>query len=235
MNEEPKNKPPYLPYTTFKNVITNLNKNGIIPARIDKTVLAGQSGGMQSYIWAALRFFDLMDEGKAPTEELKSLVRAEGDERKKIWKRIFDRAYRPIIGDFDLATATLGMLHDKFAEQDLRGETVRKCHSFYAAAAEDAGIDLPPQLKANTRQRGPRKIRRKSNKATLGIQLEDEFASEGDLNGGDDKEPMQVSSLLLDKEGKRLVKLKAPATVTKSELERIKNWLSFQLIVEDEK
>ena len=69
MNEEPKNKPPYLPYTTFKNVTTNLNKNGIIPARIDKTVLAGQSGGMQSYIWAALRFFDLMDEGKAPTEE----------------------------------------------------------------------------------------------------------------------------------------------------------------------
>jgi hypothetical protein len=125
------------------------------------------------------------------------------------------------------------MLHEKFAEQDLTGETIRKCHSFYAAAAEDAGIDLPPQLKANTRQRGPRKIRRKSNKATPGTPPEDEFTPDGDPNGGDDKDPIQISSLLLDKEGKRSVKLKAPATVTKSELERIKNWLSFQLIVED--
>src|SRR5260370_28706148 len=129
------------------------------------------------------------------------------------------------------------MINNKFKEQDVGGKTVRKCHSFYAAAAEDAGIDLPPQLKANTRQRGrPRgKIRRKSNKATPGTVPEDEFASNGELNGDDDKEPMQISSLLLDKEGKRSVKLKHPATVTKSELERIKNWLSFQLIVEDEK
>src|SRR6266436_7212435 len=228
MNDEPKNKPPYLPYTTFKNVVTNLNKNGIIPARIDKTVLAGQSGGMQSWLWAALRFFDLIDEGKAPTEELKSLVRAEGDERKKIWRRIFDRSYQPIIGNLDLATVTLGMLHEKFAAQDLAGETVRKCHSFYAAAAEDAGIALPPQLKANTRLRGPRKARKKSGKAATGTESEDEFASEGEMNGGNDKEKTQIYTLPL--ENNRSVKLKAPTTVTKSELERIKNWMSFQLI-----
>ncbi|MEY2489441.1 MAG: hypothetical protein QOC70_1383, partial [Verrucomicrobiota bacterium] len=77
MSDEIQNKPPYLPYTTFKNVVTSLNKNGIIPARIDKTVLAGQSGGTQSYLWAALRFFDLIDESKAPTEDLKNLVNAE--------------------------------------------------------------------------------------------------------------------------------------------------------------
>jgi hypothetical protein len=230
MNDEPKNKPPYLPYTTFKNVITNLNKNGIIPARIDKTVLAGQSGGMQSYLWAAFRFFDLMDEVKAPTEELKSLARAEGDERKKIWRRIFDRAYQPIIGDLDLATATLGMLNDKFAEQDLAGETVRKCHSFYAAAAADAGIDLPPQLKANTRAKG-RKIRRKSGKVSTTTELDDEFESEDETNGGNVKEKSRIYTLPLG--NNRSVQLKAPNTVTKGELERIKNWLSFQLIVSD--
>jgi hypothetical protein len=235
MDEELKNKPPYLPYTTFKNVITNLNKNGITPARIDKTVLAGQSGGMQSWLWAALRFFDLMDKDKAPTPELKSLVQAEGEDRTKIWRRVFDRAYQPIIGDLDLRTATLGMLHEKFADQGLTGETVRKCHSFYAAAAADAGIVLPPQLKANARPSGPRKARKKSGKAVTGTESEDEFTSEGETNGGNGKEPAQVSSLLLDKEGRRSVKLKAPATITKSELERIKNWLSFQLIVEDEK
>ena len=231
MNDEPKNKPPYLPYTTFKNVITNLNKNGIIPARVDKTVLAGQSGGMQSYLWAALRFFDLMDENKAPSEELKSLVRAEGNERQKIWRRIFDRAYQPIIGDLDLPTATLGMLHERFAAQDLTGETIRKCHSFYAAAAKEAGIALPPQLEANTR--GPRKPRKKVSKTVAGPDpAEDEFTASDDNGGGDDKEPMKISSLFLDREGKRQVKLKHPSTVTKNELERIQNWLSFQLIVE---
>src|SRR4029453_1751607 len=218
MNEEPKNKPPYLPYTTFKNVITNLNKNGIIPARIDKTVLAGQSGGMQSYIWAALRFFELMDDGKAPTEELKSLVRAEGEERKKIWKRIFDRAYQPIIGDLDLATATLGMLHDKFAEQDLAGETVRKCHSFYAAAAADTGIDLRPQLKANTRAKG-RKIRRKPGKPATATEEDDEFGSEDETNLRNGKEKPRIYTLPL--ENNRSVQFKAPNTITKSELERI--------------
>jgi hypothetical protein len=234
MSDEQKTKPPYLPYTTFKNVIGNLNKNGIIPARIDKTVLAGQSGGMQSYIWAALRFFDLIDDSKAPTEDLKTLARAEGEERKKIWRQIFDRAYGPIIGDLDLASATLGMLQDQFAAQDLTGETVRKCHSFYAAAAEDAGLALPPQLKSNTRPSGPRKPRKKTAKS--GGDPDEPDADEfGDPppNGNGEKEPTQVYSLLLDREGKREVKFKAPTALTKAELERIKSWLSFQVIVEE--
>jgi hypothetical protein len=213
-------------------VITNLNKNGIIPARIDKTVLAGQSGGMQSYLWGALRFFDLIDESKVPTEELKSLARAEGEDRKKIWRRIFDRAYQPIIGDLDLATATLGMLHDRFAAQDLTGETVRKCHSFYAAAAADAGIALPPQLESNKRLSGPRKTRTKSGKAAT--ETDDGFAIENEkTDGNNGKEKTRVYTLPL--ENGRSFQAKAPDTVTKNELERIKNWLSFQLIVTEEK
>jgi len=233
MNEEPKNKPPYLPYTTFKNVIGNLNKNGIVPARIDKTVLAGQSGGMQSYIWAGLRFFGLMDENKAPTDDLKRLVRAEGDERKQIWREIFDRAYGPIIGDLELASATLGMLQDQFAAQGLSADTVRKCHSFYAAAADDAGVELPPQLKANARGGGgggPRKARKKSLGGKPSDPPPDEFAEPP--GGNTPQAPSQVVTLLLDKEG-RSVKLKGPATITSAELERIQQWLKFQFIVEE--
>jgi hypothetical protein len=232
MSEESLIKPPYLPYTTFKNVIGNLNKNGIIPARIDKTVLAGQSGGTQSYLWSALRFFGLIDDGKAPTENLKALVNAEGEERKKIWREIFDNAYDPIIGNLDLPTATLGMLHEKFSDQGLNGETVRKCHSFYAAGAEDAGITLPPQLKANTRPSGPRKPRKKSNKPGGGTEPDDEFADESE-NGGDNQETSQKATLLLDRTGKRSFKFKAPPTITSAELERIQQWLKFQFIVEE--
>jgi hypothetical protein len=226
MNTESTNKPPYLPYTTFKNILASLNKNGIIPARIDKTVLSGQAGGTQSYLWAAFRFFGLMDEGKAPTEDLKSLVRAEGESRKEIWKEIFDRAYGPIIGDLDLTTATLGMLHEKFNDMGLAGETARKCHSFYAAAAEDAGEGLPPQLKPNTRGSSPRKARKaKAGKPENGG--DDEFE---ELPPGTHPKP---ATLLLNAEGTRLVRLTAPASVTKAELQRIQSWLSFQLIVEE--
>jgi hypothetical protein len=133
----------------------------------------------------------------------------------------------------DLPRATLGMLHEKFASQGLTGATVRKCHSFYAAAAEDAGITLPPQLKANARGSGPRKGRKKAgNKSASGNEQEDEFADTE--TNGDGKEASQLATLLLDREGNRSVKVKAPATISKAELERLQQWLSFQLIVEDE-
>jgi hypothetical protein len=40
--------------------------------------------------------------------------------------------------------------------------------------------------------------------------------------------------LLLNADGSRLVTVKAPPTIKRHELERIKKWLEFQLIVEDE-
>jgi hypothetical protein len=235
MKDDNTSKSPYLAYTTFKNFITSLNKNGIIPSRIDKTLMLGQSGSTQSYLLSTLRFFGLIDENNTPTDDLQQLVGSEGDERKKIWKQIFDRAYSPIIGELDLPRATLGMLHERFASQGLTGATVRKCHSFYAAAAEDAGIALPPQLKANARGSGSRKGRKKAagSRSAVGEEPEDEFGdTEG--NGGGGNEASQLATLLLDREGKRSVKVKAPAMITKAELERIQKWLSFQLIVEDD-
>ncbi len=43
----------------------------------------------------------------------------------------------------------------------------------------------------------------------------------------------QVQTLYLDGKRKRKITIKAPFTVTKDELERIRAWLGFQLIVED--
>ena len=90
--------------------------------------MVGQSGATQSYLMASLRFFDLIDSNGAPKPELKALVTNEGDERQKIWKPIFEKGYEPIIGDLNLQTATVGMLHDKFSAHGLASETVKKCH-----------------------------------------------------------------------------------------------------------
>jgi hypothetical protein len=225
--------PPYLSFTTLKNFLASL-KNGVIPARIDKTLMVGQSGATQSYLMSSLRFFDLIDANGAPRPELKTLVTSEGEERKKIWKPIFEKGYEPIIGDLNLETATVGMLHEKFSAQGLAGETVKKCHSFFAAAAKEAGIPLAPQLEPNTRGSGAGGRRRKKASpavAKLGATEIDEFADQNVSDGGARKD--KVSTLLLDSKGEREVKVKAPASITKAELDRIQKWLSFQLIVEE--
>lgn len=235
MNEQNVIKPPYLSHTTFKNFLASL-KNGVIPARIDKSLMVGQSGATQSYLMSSLRFFGLIDMSGAPEPELKALVTSEGDERKKIWKPIFERSYSSTIGDLNLETATVGMLHEKFAAQELTGQTVKKCHSFFAAAAEEAGISLPPQLKPNTRGGGKRG-RRKANAGRASSSLpEDEFSKTDAINNGSSGsgEAGQFSTLLLDGAGKRILRIKGPATITKAELQRIQQWLSFQFIVEDE-
>lgn len=46
-------------------------------------------------------------------------------------------------------------------------------------------------------------------------------------------EESQVQTLFLDNKRKRKITIKAPFTVTTAELERIKSWLGFQLIIED--
>jgi hypothetical protein len=232
MKEDNQTKPPpYLSFTTFMNFLASL-KNGVIPARIDKTLMVGQSGATQSYLMSSLRFFDLIDANGAPRPELETLVMSQGDERKKIWKPIFEKGYEAIIGDLNLETSTVGMLHEKFSAQGLAGQTVKKCHSFFAAAAKEAGIPLAPQLEPNTRGSGTGGRRRKkaSPPAKPGANEPDEFVDENGSAGGGQKDTI-FSTLFLDSKGERQVKVKAPTSVTNAELERIKNWLTFQLIV----
>jgi hypothetical protein len=53
-----------------------------------------------------------------------------------------------------------------------------------------------------------------------------------DLEADDES---QVQTLYLDNKRKRKITVKAPLTVTKEELERIRAWLGFQLIIEEQK
>jgi hypothetical protein len=178
---------------------------------------------------SALRFFDLVTD-RTPNSSLKKLAQSEGEDRKAVWKEAFEKAYKPILGDLDLTTATAGMLHDKFRAQELTGETVNKCFSFFIAGAEDAGLPLAKHLKpgARTGTGGPRKPRKPRNGGSK---------AEEDAEGNDSTEDSPANpaaTLLLDKEGVRRVTLSAPPTITKAELDRIQKWLSFQLIVMEE-
>src|SRR5438552_325922 len=125
METENKIKPPYVAYTTFKNFLGSL-KAGTIPSRIDRSLMIGLSGSSQSFLMNALRFFRLVDAADAPTDALESLVNSDGEERKKAWKGVFQKAYGPMLGDLDLARATSALLNEKLLANGVAGETARK-------------------------------------------------------------------------------------------------------------
>jgi hypothetical protein len=156
------NKPPYLPYSTFKNFLASI-KAGAIPSRIDKSLLDRYSGSVQSWLISALKFFGFTDDSGKPQPELESLIESEEQDRKQIWRKTFDKAYGPLINGLDLTRATPGELSERFAAQGLSGETLIKCHAFFAAAAEDAGVTLADHLKIRPKPSGPRKSRKNRN------------------------------------------------------------------------
>ena len=119
------NKPPYLPYSTFKNFLASL-KAGAIPSRIDKSLLDRYSGSVQSWLISALKFFGFTDESGKPLPALESFIESEEQDRKKIWREIFDKSYASLIDGLDLSRATPGELSERFTAQGLSGETIGK-------------------------------------------------------------------------------------------------------------
>lgn len=160
------NKPPYLPYSTFKNFLASL-KAGALPSRIDKSLLDRYSGSMQSWLISALKFFNLIDETGKPQPSLSTIADADEPRRKKIWKEIFDKAYAPLISGLDLTRATPGELSERFSKEGLSGETLGKCHGFFASAAADADVPIAEHLKIRPKPSGPRKSRKARNGAPL--------------------------------------------------------------------
>lgn len=237
MNSEDQkpNKPPYLSFVTLANFLKGMDEN-VIPSQIDKSLMPGQSGATQSYLLSALAFFNLVDARGKPTAELGELLRAKvtGEEAKPVWAKLFESSYRPLLQDLNLATATPSQLLEKFRAFDYGGDTLRKCHVFFIAVSDAAGIHLAKHLKVVSKVAA---VRKTPKKPTQLLPTEDLSKGNGDEESqGEEKLPEleghRVAELPLNGAGDRLVRLQAPTTVTPAELERIKGWLAFQLIVE---
>ena len=118
---------------------------------------------MRSWLISALKFFSFTDESGKPLPILESYIQSDEDSRKKLWKDIFSKSYDPLIKGLDLTRATPAELSERFAAQGLSGGTLGKCHVFFAAAAEDAGVALAEHLKVRAKPSGPRKLRKNRN------------------------------------------------------------------------
>lgn len=150
---EKKIVPPYLSFTTLSNFVDGLGVN--MPTRIDKSLMKSMSGAAQSSLISALDYFKLRD-GEKPSAKLAALAAAEGPERASIWNELVRKHYPFLFsGGFNVERATQGELDERFREAGVSGETIKKCVSFFMAAAKVGGIDVSPHFKT-IKSRAPR-------------------------------------------------------------------------------
>lgn len=130
----------YVSWVTFKNAIESLAQG--IPNQIDRTTFPGYSGGVQSQLFAALKFLGLMGDDDRPTPDLHELAVMEENKRKEKLKAIVQARYASIIA-LDLMKATPAEVGKKLTEEyGVSGDTKEKALRFFIAAAQYVGIHL---------------------------------------------------------------------------------------------
>ncbi len=146
-------KPPYTSYKSFETLIGELRSHEVLPDVIDRSLglLRKRSGSEQAALIAALKWFKLIDNDGARTEQLDKYLVADEAAAKAMLKTMIEQSYSAVTdGAFNLKSATTQQMTDKFREYDISGSTLSKCISFFLAATRDAGIQVSPHVKAPT-------------------------------------------------------------------------------------
>jgi hypothetical protein len=144
-------KPPYISYLTWSNCIEWFRTTGI-PARFDRSIWGQKySGSMGPQLVNAMRFLGLLD-GETPTPQLVKIVKAEGDDRKKVIEETLKSAYALVPFD-QIPTATPGMFADWMRLYGLSGSSIDKTRSFLVNALKDIDYPLLPHVKKLARNR----------------------------------------------------------------------------------
>lgn len=169
-----KHLPPYVSYRTFHNFIEGMRQQ--MPARIDRSYWSSTlSGSTGTQLMAALRFLELIDANGRPTDQLKSLVSAKGEQRAIVLKEIATGAFGFVFqGTFDPQNATYAQLEEVFYEAfQCTGEVARKCIKFFIALSGDAGVPLSPFITKRTKPvyahstSGTNKLKKRGSIATI--------------------------------------------------------------------
>jgi hypothetical protein len=136
-------KPPWGGYGTFWNFVSQLHEDDGLPQVLDRSVMGNRGGSARTELYAALKFFGLMDDAKRPTEALRALAASPTAET---WRPIVERAYAPVI-DLGLLTATSSQVGEALSGMGASPSTVARARAFFLNAAEQAGIPVGNTLK----------------------------------------------------------------------------------------
>jgi len=207
---------PYIPLMTLENFCGKL-KAAVVPPVIDSSLTQSMSGGMAGALMSSLKFLGLLEQNGKVRQPLRDLVDAHGTEGWKVaLRQVVVPAYKDIIGDLDLKTATPSMLETRFRDVGkASGQVLEKAVRFYLAALAAIEEPISPLLKARKPRSTP--AIRKPNRAIRG-------RAQGTNNGSDDDDelnddadaapPVGMKKLQLPLPGKASVTFIVPADLT---------------------
>lgn len=171
----------YVSWVTFKNAIEGLAQG--VPNQIDRSTFPGLSGGVQSQLFAALKFLGLMTENDEPTPELHALAVTDEGSRKEKLKEILQSRYASIIA-LDLTKATPQQVSNKLSDEyNVSGDTKEKALRFFLSAVEYVGIPVSRFFKvpgASGAGNGSSKSKRRTNNRPKNRQADSEGKPENE-------------------------------------------------------
>ncbi len=155
---------PYMSFAGFRSLLGRLQEEGV-PQVFDRHYFGNRSGSLLAQIRGTLRFFDLMDDEKRPTQALRSLVEASEQERVEQLKQLALAQYGDIV-ELGKGNGTYGQLSERFRARGLSGATVDKAITFYLGLADYVGFPVSPFFRRGRAASGgtstaPRKVGRK--------------------------------------------------------------------------
>jgi hypothetical protein len=154
---------PYMSYKSFKTYLLKFQAEGL-PARFDGSYFRNVSGSVVAQVRGTLRYFDLIDDNREPTQALKDLADASEADIAPMLKQVFEEKYADCLG---LATnATYDQLAAIFRARGLNGATVRKAITFFIGMAENLGVPFSSHFKKAPTTAGNGAARRRPKRAS---------------------------------------------------------------------
>ncbi len=163
-------RPPYIAFITFMRFLQRMAEAPAeLPVRIDASVLKHMSGGGQSQLLIALRYFDLVvGEDDAATDRLSQVVRMDESELRSWLAEEIQSRYGSAM-ELSHRSGTGKQLGELFeAEFGYRGSTRDKAIRFFLQAAQFAGLSVSPHFsvpRASTTRSSGRKTGRTREEA----------------------------------------------------------------------
>ncbi|MBI1175251.1 MAG: hypothetical protein GC139_08295 [Sideroxydans sp.] len=221
--------PPLISHVSLTSFLNQIRDMGTVPSRIDKTLMPKASGSQSAGTIAALRYLGLIDVNGKPTEQFKSLVLAQDEDRKAVMAQIITKSYGFLFDDeeFDLQEASSGEMIDKFRALEISGSTLTKTIAFFLAAAKEYGIAVSPHIKAPPAPKG-NGATRKPSKGKEEVKRNDDEP--------EDDDPEAVERFEIPIPGKSSVKVIVPNDLDADDWEMlqhmitvyIKRWKNFK-------
>lgn len=139
-------KPVYVTYSNVEDSLRRLKEHGLPPV-IDTTAFdPALDKGVRSQVRSALRYLNLIDDKGNVRQALIDLVGAlDTPQWPVVFGDVITKAYKHVVGDLDLRTASMGMLTAAFASH-AQGQVLEKAIRFYLTALKQTGTPLSGHL-----------------------------------------------------------------------------------------